>query len=303
MEDLMQTLNISKLKALFPGESVAGLGDDFFIADFRYDRSLKMFRYPCRFDGYIAIFCLKGHFSLDLNLNTFELKENTLIFIVPGNIIRVSEMELSNLEKFRFFMIAVSREFMTSLRLDFNHLFNESMIVFNNPCIRLKGDSLRISAKYLELAADLLTSDIPNKKDSVGSLLTSVLYLLASIWAQAISVAKQSALAPSARNKMVLDQFLRLVTEYHNTQRNVTFYAEKLCLTPKYLSKIIKSVSGRSAPEWIDSFVILEAKNLLKYSDISIKQIVFRLHFCNQSVFYKFFKSHTGMTPSEYRDS
>ena len=74
----------------------------------------------------------------------------------------------------------------------------------------------------------------------------------------------------------------------------------KLYLTPKYLSKLIKNVSGRSAHEWIDSFVILEAKNLLKYSDLPIKQIVDELHF-NQTTFYRFFKAKTGLTPSEYR--
>ena len=83
----------------------------------------------------------------------------------------------------------------------------------------------------------------------------------------------------------------------------MTFYADKLFLTPKYLSKLVKSISGRSAPDWINSLVILEAKNMLKYSDMTIKGIVYKLHFANQSVFYKFFKSHTGMTPSEYRDS
>jgi AraC-like DNA-binding protein len=82
----------------------------------------------------------------------------------------------------------------------------------------------------------------------------------------------------------------------------MAFYADKMCLTPKYLSKLVKEASGRSAPDWVDSFVILEAKNLLKYTDLAIKEIVFRLHFPNQSVFYKFFKAHTGMTPSEYRN-
>jgi len=107
----------------------------------------------------------------------------------------------------------------------------------------------------------------------------------------------------SVRSKMIFEQFLHLVTEYHNSERGMSFYAEKLCLSPKYLSKLVKNVSGRSAPDWIDSFVILEAKNMLKYSDLAIKEIVYKLHFPNQSVFYKFFKNHTGMTPSEYRNS
>ena len=73
--------------------------------------------------------------------------------------------------------------------------------------------------------------------------------------------------------------------------------------TPKYLSKLVKSASGKSAHEWIDSFVILEAKNMLKYSGMSIKSIVWELNFPNQTTFYRFFKTQTGMTPSEYRKS
>ena len=83
----------------------------------------------------------------------------------------------------------------------------------------------------------------------------------------------------------------------------MAFYADKLCLSPKYLSKLIKEVSGKPAPEWIDSYVMLEAKHLLKYSNLPIKEIVYRLNFSNQTVFYKYFKAHTGMTPTDYRNS
>jgi AraC-like DNA-binding protein len=106
----------------------------------------------------------------------------------------------------------------------------------------------------------------------------------------------------TARLNQVFERFIALVNEYHCSERGMAFYADKLCLTPKYLSKLIKQASGKSAPEWIDNFVILEAKNLLKYTNLAIKEIVFQLHFPNQSVFYKFFKAHTGMTPSEYRN-
>ena len=107
----------------------------------------------------------------------------------------------------------------------------------------------------------------------------------------------------TGRSRMLFEQFIRLVADYHMQYRNVGFYADKLCLTPKYLSRLIKNATGKSAPEWIDAYVILEAKNLLKYSNNTIKEIVYKLNFPNQSVFYKFFKVRTGMTPSEYRKS
>ena len=103
------------------------------------------------------------------------------------------------------------------------------------------------------------------------------------------------------RSKRLFENFLNLVSRHHASERGMAFYAERLGLTPKYLSKLIKQVSGRSAPDWIDDFVIVEAKNLLKYSNDSIKEIVYKLHFSNASVFYKYFKAHTGMTPTEFR--
>ena len=107
----------------------------------------------------------------------------------------------------------------------------------------------------------------------------------------------------STRLQLLSERFLALVTEYHNKERGVAFYADKLCITPKYLSKLIKQATGRSAPDWIDAYVVLEAKNLLRYSGKSIKEIVQDLNFPSQSVFYKYFKSHTGLTPSEYRNA
>ncbi len=81
------------------------------------------------------------------------------------------------------------------------------------------------------------------------------------------------------------------------------FYAAQLNLTPKYLSTLIRQTSGRTASEWIDDYVILEAKNLLKYSTMSVQEIAYSLNFPNQSFFGKYFKNHTGQTPSGYRMS
>ena len=125
---------------------------------------------------------------------------------------------------------------------------------------------------------------------------------MGALWADRLSEAKQkSEENRSIRSKAILEDFLTLVRDNHNKERNLSFYADKLYLTPKYLSKLVKSASGKSAHEWIDSFVILEAKNMLKYSGMSIKSIVWELNFPNQTTFYRFFKTQTGMTPSEYR--
>ena len=82
---------------------------------------------------------------------------------------------------------------------------------------------------------------------------------------------------------------------------SVSYYADKMFLTAKHLSTVVKEISGKTAGEWIDSLVVLEAKALLKSSEMSIQEIADELHFANQSFFGKYFKHHTGMSPKEYR--
>ena len=308
MEEALQYIDIGMFRSLFTDKEIdARLGNDFFIVDVKVPSGLeepfRMMEAPCRFDGYAAIFCLEGRFLLDINLDTFEIRPKSLVVSIPGAIIRLHPRQDRPLEDCRFIIVAMSRAYMSSVRLDFNKLFNESMAVLDNPCLTLDGQELDLCRKYLDLAVEVLSSQVINKKEALGSLISLVFYVLGSIWSERISDARSSREASSSRVKLVFDQFLQLVTDYHTSERGMAFYAQKLCLTPKYLSKLVKQASGRSAPDWIDSFVILEAKNMLKYSSRSIKEIVFALHFPNQSVFYKFFKAHTGMTPSEYRNS
>ena len=301
MEELLHNISIKRFKSRFPDMPGAALGDDLLIADLRYDKALSVFKYPFRFDGYIIIFCISGRIQLEVNLDAFQVGSNSLVLNVPGNIIRVSGVETDE-RNLHFIVVAMSKSFMSGVRFDFNRLFNESMALLDNPCITLDRSERRLCREYLDLASVLLTSDIQNKKEAIGALISSISYVLGSIWTGKLTAAERKPHAPSAKAKNVYDQFLRLVTDYHTSERNMKFYADRLCLTPKYLSKLVKTVSGRSAPDWIDAFVILEAKNLLKYSELSIKQIVAKLNFPNQSVFYKFFKSHTGKTPSQYRN-
>ncbi|MBM6670761.1 AraC family transcriptional regulator [Phocaeicola coprophilus] len=79
------------------------------------------------------------------------------------------------------------------------------------------------------------------------------------------------------------------------------FYYEKLCLTPKYLTTVIKKESGVSAADWIERYVILQAQALLKSTDLTIQQISDKLNFSSQVFFGKYFKRLVGMSPKEYR--
>ena len=276
-------LNIKELRAIFPQASINDtLSDDLFISEMRYISEMDIMKYPCRFRGYLAFFCIEGHFELEINLKRFSVRENSLFLYTPGNIVRVANISKEEKEMVHFIVVAISSDLMSSTRFDFNKLYDESLHLLENPSVVLSEQEKNLCKSYL-------------------SLISSIFYLMGALWGNRVTEAIKNQDEGSIRSKAVFENFLKLVRDYHTKERNLSFYADKLFLTPKYLSKLIKTVSGKSAHEWIDSFVILEAKNLLKYSDMSIKSIVYELNFPNQTTFYRFFKTKTGMTPSEYR--
>ena len=304
-----QTISLQRIKALAAVLDEQEYGDDVIIGEASGERVeqnkaiLRMLQYPVRFDGYIIFYLKKGHFSVDVNLHTFEVREHSLMINVPGNIVKVSQYDEDHIDQLDLVFVLISKEFMSGIQFDFGKVFQDGLNLLHNPCIILDDFQMAVANDYMNLARKLIGASFAYKRETIGSLLTSLTYLAADVWSKQVDEARKLALDPHAtRSNQVFEHFLTLVSEHHNTERGVAFYADKLCLTPKYLSKLVKTASGRSAPDWIDSFVILEAKNLLKYSDLPIKEVVYRLHFPNPSVFHKFFKAHTGLTPMQYRN-
>jgi len=106
-----------------------------------------------------------------------------------------------------------------------------------------------------------------------------------------------------SKQEVLVENFINHVHKNYNQQRGVEFYTDKLALTPKYLSKVIKDNTGMTAPEWIDNYVTLEAKALLKSTNMTIQQIGDELNFPSQSFFGKYFKRQVGVSPKEYRNN
>lgn len=303
------TITLADLRRMYPDLNEYALEDDFLIAEVGGERieqsriALEAIRDPIRFDGYFCMYCLRGAFRLDVNMQTYDIRPNSVLISVPGNILRVSGVEYDKLSDFYFVFILVSKDFMQNIRFDFSKSFQDSIRILQTPVISLSAHQREIAEDYLRLAMKIVHSSLSQRKEIIGTLISSLTYMAVDVWQSSLSAAAhaETGTPSDERLKLLFDRFIALVMENSTRERGVGFYADRLNLTPKYLSKLIKQASGRSAPDWIDSYVILEAKNLLKYSELSIKEIVYQLHFPNPSVFYKFFKTHTGLTPSDYR--
>ena len=279
-------VNIRELKHLSQGSIVNdNLSDDLFIAEMHYESKMDIIEYPCRFHGYMAFFCIKGEFEVEINLKKFTIRKDSMFIYTPGNIVRVTNIDPREKESVHFVVVAISEDLMSSTRFDFSKLYNESLRLLESPCVVINENERGLYRKYFDLIQEVSKMRMPNMRESVTALISSIFYLMGAMWTDRLTAAKKNGGDEmSTRSKIVLEDFLLLVRDYHTKERSLSFYADKLYLTPKYLSKLIKSVSGKSA-----------------HSDMSIKSIVYDLNFPNQTTFYRFFKTKTGMTPSEYR--
>lgn len=310
MSDSMLTITIPDIIKLIPKLKTHSIDDQGFLCEIcgeeteiSRDDIAALLRHPFRLDGYFCLFCIEGSFKVHINLNCYDVTKNDLVILSPGNLINTSPSDRDKDKDLHLIMIGFSRELFSDACIDFSKIPHGSFSMLNNPIFPLNDKQQAVAKNLYDTSLRVISANYMAKREILGCITSAAVYITVELLSERDRESKNEISGISPRVKDVFDRFIDLVTEYHSSERGMAFYADKLCLTPKYLSKLVKQASGKSAPEWIDEFVILEAKNLLKYSGSTIKEIVYKLHFPNQSVFYKYFKAHTGITPSDYRNS
>lgn len=297
----LNKFTLSKVKELFLKDDIVSIGDDFIFARQTNNVDLELLKFPSRIDGFVAAYCRKGHFKCTINLTEYDIHDGMLAVNIPNNIIQLEPAD-QNDELVELTIVAVSPKFMNTLSSDFNKIFVDAINMLQSPIMEMEPDEVDLSIQYFHLIDNVINTDSGYRNDSVRYLLTSVFYLIGGMMMKRLAAEAESKdKTPSTRHKKVFETFVELVEKHHNAERSVGFYADKLCITPKYLSQIVKNVSGYSAPDIINKYVILEAQHLLRHTDLSVKEIADQLNFPNTSFFYKYFKMHTGYTPNSYR--
>lgn len=137
------------------------------------------------------------------------------------------------------------------------------------------------------------------RKETVQSLIASMIYDISN----ALYRNQEATRGATTSAEKIFAEFIKLVEDNFREQRKLSWYGRKLCITPKYLYGAVKQVSRRTPTDWIDDYVTLEIKLLLKNSTHSIKEIAQELHFSSQSFLGKYFKDRVGVSPKEYRNN
>lgn len=247
---------------------------------------------PIKFSANVTIFVKEGDISAELDLQPLDIKAPCVVNIRRSQILQIRNFS-SNLhcsfmvisKRFSdniYLLLKDCRAFASASRsqviiLDrgmsdaFERFYSHVAEIFrdkNNP-YGYHAIVLAVASFFLEIAHRCFEYDIP-KRSTTGSRIS--------------------------------DRFIELVQQNFKTERFLEFYAKKLEVTTKHLSRTLKKCTGFSAVEWIDRYVILEAKVLLKSTNLNIQQIADELHFPTQSSFGKYFKKHLSLTPLEFRN-
>lgn len=293
-------IDIAQLAEMTGVAQVTGMSDEFIMTTICGKDAFSLLQYPVRLNAYAVIYCTKGHFDIDINVTTYRVHQDTMLFYVPGSTMHIKESEMDRLMDSEAVLLVATRDFLKGGQINLNGLYEQSVRLMNSPCITIDDEGKRILTDYYTLASDLYKTDLMGAKEAICSIGTSLMCLIGNIWNGELS-RLQVAKSAKSRAQVRYEEFISLVSANFMTEKSVAFYAEKMYMTPKYLTTLVKNESGMTATDWIDSFLVLEAKNLLKYSDLTVKEIGYRLHFQSIPSFHKFFKSKTGMTPNEYR--
>ena len=135
------------------------------------------------------------------------------------------------------------------------------------------------------------------RRDTIRMLITTIIYDLSNT----IYLIQSNEHHKPSRAEKIFSDFIQLAQENFRKERRVGWYAKQMCISAKYLSEAVKSISHKTPAEWIDYYVTLELRILLKTTAKSIKEIAIDLNFSNQSFLGKYFKERVGMSPKEYR--
>jgi AraC-like DNA-binding protein len=274
------------------GFDVLKIDDDFLIFDNL--KILPTFAYPFKVDVTTFIICTKGTTRGKIGLHSYESVAPCMITLLADEILQYEYIS----DDFEGLFITMSKRLTDNLFPNIQEHIPLALSVRKNPTMPLNEDDLNLLKIYYDMLKTVVEmTENQYRKEIVWHLMIAF-YYHSNSWLH-----KNPQKQQPSQQKEFVNRFLELVEKHYKTERKVVFYAEKMNFTPKYLSQIIKANTGKSANDWIDEYVILEAKALLKSSKENIQQISDELNFADQSFFGKYFKRIEGVSPKEYRES
>lgn len=235
--------------------------------------------------------CHRGEVILEYDMHPREFHANEISVVYPNHIIKVH----SSSEDYLATIIVISKDFLKNLQHRSSHRYQ--LEYQKRPAFRLSDEQFKVIVSATDVIEAISNLNSPLRDTMLANILDT--------YSQLVDVYRfheKGDLPEWNKGERLYYRFYEAITQHFHESHEIKFYANLLCLTPKYFATLIKRETGKSASEWIAEYIIIQAKSLLTTrNDLTIQQITERLGFPEQSSFSRFFKQQTKMTPREYR--
>lgn len=247
-----------------------------------------------KLEGGAIYFCRKGWAHATIDLKDYEIVENTQVVLLPGTIIRINGCS----SDFTASFFGFPKEMFMEACMRFEPIFFR--FIKEQPCYVLPQENTG-AINGLIRATTAIYNDRENRfRNQIAK--NHLQSFMLDIYDKCYRYFGKHKIEGGTRQDEIFKSFVSLVHEHCTSQREVSFYADKLCISTKYLTGICKAVTGDSAKKIIDDFAILEIKVLLQSTELTVQEIADRLGFPDQSYLGRYFKRHEGISPKEYQN-
>lgn len=240
------------------------------------------------------ILCQKGKASIYIDNQLYEMHENDLLMCRPNILLEHSMISVD----FECYGFLLAPEYIEKIAL-ISTCWDAKLFIERHPVISLCQEEAQVFRQYFDLLHSKLTGT-PRKhqKELIDSLIQAFIYEFHDLTEHLMKL-KYPTFSSA---ETLFKSFIDLLTGTYPKERSVSSYADKLCVSPKYLSSICKGISQHTASELINQYVIKDIEYLLKRTNKSVKEIANELNFPNLSFFGKYTKRYLGMSPKQYRN-
>ncbi len=257
---------------------------------------------PVRLQMNMIASCQKGNLKMEVNGKTVEVGKNDIFVCPPNSVVDIIEFS----SDFTCVALCVTNHGMQNILRSHINVWNRAMYVDKVSVIRMTSEEMLFYAKFTDLVrlcldADYmqLTSWNPYRREIVETLLKSALLALCNNFSSTIEKDDKNA---SSTTSDLFDKFLELLQQSEIKHQPVEYFAQQLCITPKYLSIVCKRHSGKTAIDWITEYTLSDITYYLRSTSKSIKEISGILGFSNTSFFGKYVREHLHTSPLKYRE-
>ena len=255
--------------------------------------NFELLREPHKLDLFMFMHHITGSAKMSIDMVEYNFSQPyNIIKFMPNQILSVEAIS----DDFDAHIIVVSKRFMDNLLVYINGSVSMRPGIRFDVVERVDTNEMQQLMLFYKALRNIVGNDEnPYRIQVVQHVLMAIFYS-----SDRLRTIKDDAdVRTSADN--ISRAFLKMVKDNFRSERQLKYYADALCITPRYLSRVVKDCTGSSAADWIERYVVLEARALLKSTNMTIQQISDYLNFPSQTFFGKYFKRRTGLSPKEYR--